>query len=69
MGRGQAVVTLIALAELLGLPEGSRVVSVVGDVKQQTVSQTVTVIVEHPDLPEVLEGADPVPISLDGWVL
>lgn len=60
--RGQLDITLVALAEALGLPEGSRVVSVVGDVEQQTVRRTMTVVLEHPDLPEVLEGATPVRI-------
>lgn len=57
---GQLEVTLDLLAELLGLPPGSRVVSVVGDLKQQTLRRTVTVMVAHPDLPEIPVGAVPI---------
>lgn len=49
-------VSLDRLAGILGLPEGAKVVGIWGGVSQQTFKRTVTVMVEHPDLPGVLEG-------------
>lgn len=49
-------VSLDRLAEMLGLPEGAKVVGIWGGVSQQTFKRTVTVMVEHPDLPEMVEG-------------
>lgn len=55
-------VSLILLADLFGLPEGARIVSITGDVIQQTFEGTVTIVVEHPDLPVIAEGSAPVEI-------
>ena len=59
----QFQVTLDVLAEMFGLPEGARVVGVWAPVGEQIFLRSVRVMVEHPDLPEVLEGATPVEIS------
>lgn len=68
MGYGQFDLTLDVVADVLGLPLESRIISIVGDVGQQTLRRSVTVVVQHPDLPEVVEGADPARLSpqLDG---
>ena len=69
-GRGPKVrhgayfeVTLDLLTEMFGLPEGARVLGVTGDVADQVFLRAARVMVEHPDLPEVMEGATPVEIS------
>lgn len=55
----QFVLTLDVLAEMMGLPEGARVLSIAGDLGRQLLGGAVTVIVEHPDLPAVHEGGIP----------
>lgn len=52
----QFAVALDRLAVILGLPEGARIVSITGGLIQQMIQRTVTVMVEHSDLPEVVEG-------------
>ena len=59
---GQFKASLVLLADLFKLPEGARIVSITGDVVQQTFERTVTVVVEHPDLPVIAEGSAPVEI-------
>ncbi len=56
-------VTLDLLTEMFGLPEGARVLGVTGDVADQVFLRVARVMVEHPNLPEVMEGAVPVEIT------
>ena len=51
-------ITTVALAELLKLPEGARIRAVHQQPADQ-LNETVQILIEHPDLPEVAEGTTP----------
>lgn len=60
---GIATISLELLKEALHLPEEARIINVLPPDLSIFETKTARVIIEHPDLPEVLEGCGIPPIS------